>query len=136
MLSQDYVIGLVDGEGSFTVFPRRVGKYQKVELHFYVKMRKDELPLLKKLKIFFKCGRISLQKDRRENHQDCYRFEVGNTKDLKEKVIPVFKGRLESEKRKIDFNIFCKILRLVEKKQHLSPRGWKEIRKLKKKMHR
>ena len=71
MLSRDYIVGLVDGEGSFTVYLRKQGKYRKVELHFYLKMRKDELPLLKKVKKFFGCGYISLQKDRRKNHSDC-----------------------------------------------------------------
>jgi hypothetical protein len=136
MLSRDYIVGLVDGEGSFTAYLREKGKYRKVELHFYLKMRKDELPLLEKVKKFFGCGYISLQKDKRARHSDCYRYEVGNIKDLREKIIPVFKGRLQSTKRKKDFEIFCKILRKLERKEHLTPQGWKEIQKLKEKLHR
>jgi len=136
MLSRDYIVGLVDGEGSFTVYLRKQGKYRKVELHFYLKMRKDELPLLKKVKKFFGCGYISLQKDRRKNHSDCYRYEVGNIRDLKEKVIPIFREKLQSTKRKKDFEIFCEILKMVEKKKHLISEGWKKIERLKKKLHR
>jgi hypothetical protein len=136
MISKDYIIGLVDGEGSFTVFLRRVGKYRKAELHFYLKMRKEELPLLRKVKQFFDCGHISLQRDKRKNHSDCYRFEIGNIKELKEKVIPTFKGKLNSQRRRKDFEIFCRILRLVERKRHLTPNGWKNIEKLKNDMHK
>jgi len=99
-------------------------------------MRKDELPLLKKVKKFFGCGYISLQKDRRKNHSDCYRYEVGNIRDLKEKVIPIFREKLQSTKRKKDFEIFCEILKMVEKKKHLISEGWKKIERLKKKLHR
>ncbi len=136
MLTEDYVIGLTDGEGSFTVFQRKIGKYRKIECHFYVKMRKEEKELLERLKKFFGCGRVSFQKDKRRNHSDCYRYEVGNIKELRQKIIPVFKGRLLSKKRKKDFEIFCKILKLVESKAHLSEEGWERIKKLKGKMHR
>lgn len=136
MLSKDYVIGLVDGEGSFTVYLRKVGKYKKVEFHFYLKMRKDELPLLREVKKFFGCGYISLQRDKRKTHSDCYRYEIGNIADLKTKVIPLFKGKLKSKKRKKDLEIFCKILKIVEKKKHLTSRGWQKIKRLKKKLHR
>lgn len=136
MLSRDYIIGLVDGEGSFTVYLRKIGKYRKVEPHFYLKMRKDELSLLTKLKKFFGCGYISLQRDKRKTHSDCYRYEIGNMKDLEKKIIPFFRGRLQSEKRKKDFEIFCRILKIMEKKKHLTYDGWQEIKKLKEKMHR
>ena len=136
MLSKDYIIGLIDGEGSFTVFLRKVGKYRKVEPHLYIKMRKEELPLLKNVKKFFGCGWISLQKDKRKGHSDCYRFEIGSLKDLKNKVIPILKGQLKSIKRKKDFKIFERILKIMERKEHLTPLGWKKIKKLKQKLHR
>ena len=136
MLSKDYIIGLVDGEGSFTVFLRRRGKYRTVELHFYLKMREDELRLLRKVRKFFGCGKITFQKDRRRTHRNCYRFEIGNLKDLKEKVLPIFEKNLQSKKRRYDFKIFCQILKLVEKKKHLTLTGWKKIQKLKQLLHR
>jgi hypothetical protein len=135
-LTKDYIIGLVDGEGSFTVYLRKTGKYRKVECHFYIKLVEDDLRLLKKIRKTLNCGNIYLQRDKRKNHSDCYRFEVGNLKDIKEKIIPLFKGRLQSKKRKKDFEIFCRIVELVSEKKHLTLKGWKEIEKLKNKMHR
>lgn len=135
-LSRDYIIGLIDGEGSFTVFLRDDGKYRRVEMHFFLKMQEEELPLLRSVKSFFGCGYISFQKDKRRNHRNCYRYEVGSIKDLKEKVVPVCKGRLQSKKRKKDFEIFCRILEKVERKEHLTEKGWNEILKLKGYLHK
>ena len=49
-LSADYIVGLTDGEGCFYVetrVPNRTHK-ARVEMHFFIKLREDELPLLKK----------------------------------------------------------------------------------------
>ena len=45
MLSKEYIVGLTDGEGSFTVYLRPPSrKYQakhwRVECHYYLKLRK------------------------------------------------------------------------------------------------
>lgn len=57
MLSPDYIVGLTDGEGSFSIFlhpPRgkrgENTKYYRVEYHYYLKLREDELPLLQEVK--------------------------------------------------------------------------------------
>ncbi len=140
MLSEDYVVGLTDGEGSFTVYVRppkkqHGAKSYRFECHYYLKMREDELPLLKKLKKFFGCGRISFQKDKRKNHKDCYRFEVSNLENIKNRVIPLFKRNFpKSINRKRDFTIFCNIIGLLDKKQ--TKKGLKKIMKLKSEMHK
>lgn len=142
MLSEDYIIGLTDGEGSFSAYIRppkkeHGSKSYRVECHYYLKLREDELPLLKKVKKFFGCGRISFQKDKRENHRDCYRFEVSNLKDINNVIVPFF-GRklLYSSNRRRDFKIFCKIVSLVNEKAHQRENGLKKILKLKSQMHK
>ncbi|MBU4274817.1 LAGLIDADG family homing endonuclease [Patescibacteria group bacterium] len=83
MLSADYIVGITDGEGSFTVYPRppggsRGGKSYKMECHYYLKLQEDDLIILKKIKEFFGCGTIYFQRDKRENHTDCYRYEINH----------------------------------------------------------
>lgn len=93
MITANYIVGLTDGEGSFTALLRPAEKstwHNRVEPHYYIKLREEELPLLRKVKIFFGCGRISLQKDKRINHKDCYRYEVSNLRELKKVIIPFF----------------------------------------------
>ena len=140
MLSRDYIAGLVDGEGSFCVFIRRPAKSTwktRVECHFYVKMREDELLLLTMVRNFFGCGRISFQKEYRRNQRDNYRYQVSNVKDLNTVIIPFFeKNTLYSTPRRKDFGLFKKIVALVNTKAHKTKRGLATIQQLKSRMHR
>lgn len=138
-LSPDYMVGLVDGEGSFCVFLRQPAKETwrtRVECHFYIKMRHDELPLLEKVRNFFGCGRISFQKEYRVNQQNNYRFQVSNLKDLHSIIVPFFKThRLQSTARKKDFDLFCRIMKNMVEKNHKTDDGLNQIQQLKSQMH-
>lgn len=142
MLNPDYIVGLVDGEGSFTVYIRnldeqkRVKRRTKAEPRFYVKLVGKDKDILYKLKDFFGCGNVYFQKDIRPNHQNCYRYEVANRKDLKEKIIPFFqKHRLKLPSKRKDFYIFCELMKMIEKKEHLNNSGLKKMYQIKQKMH-
>lgn len=139
MLSSDYLIGLTDGEGSFCVFIRKPEKSTwkpRVECHFYIKMREDELPLLRKVRKSFGCGRISFQKEYRENQRDNYRYQVSNLQELNSVIVPFFRARyLHSAPRRKDFILFSRILRLVNDKKHKTDVGLAKIQKLKLQMH-
>jgi len=142
MLDPNYVVGLVDGEGSFTVHipnPRSKKKSQrraKIEPRFYLKLVAKDKEILYELKSFFGCGNVYSQKDTRKNHQDCYRYEVANRKDLREKIIPFFKEeRLRLKSKKKDFDLFCKIMKGIQEENHLSEEGLKELYSIKKEMH-
>ncbi len=140
MLSEDYIVGLTDGEGSFNIVIRSPKKARrnryKVECRYYVKMREDELPLLRKVEKFFGCGAVYHQKERRKNQRDCYRFEINDLKNLTGKVIPLFSKRfLLSTNRKRDFVLFSRIVKMVLKKEHLTDNGIKKILRLKSQMH-
>lgn len=97
MLNPDYIRGLVDGEGSFTVYVRNPWKEKKakrrvvVEPRFYIKLQEGDEEILKELKRYFKCGNVYFQKDKRKNHKNCYRYEVSNREDLQKTIIPFFK---------------------------------------------
>ena len=117
MLSEDYIVGLVDGEGSFYVrLNNDIRRRNKVELKFSVKLRHQDKEILDQLQTFFGCGKIYLQKDKRPNHVDCYRFEVNKKKEIIEKIIPFFeKNYPKIESRKKDFELFKEIANLSQK---------------------
>ena len=117
MISTDYIIGLVDGEGSFYVRVNNDPKRRnKIELKFSVKLRHQDKEILEEFKQFFDCGYIYLQKDDRPNHTDCYRFEVNNKKDIIDKIIPFFeKNSPKIQSRKRDFELFKTIAELSQK---------------------
>jgi hypothetical protein len=142
MLNANYVLGLVDGEGSFTVYvnnpeistarKRRV----RIEPKFYVKLVEEDKKILYEFQKFFSCGNVYYQKDSRTNHKDCYRFEVGSRKDIIESIIPFFSAnKLKFETKKRDFNIFCKIVESIKQNEHLTDQGLLKLFKLKQQMH-
>lgn len=142
MLNSDYIAGLVDGEGSFTAYIRnpddkKVTKRRvRAEPRFYVKITADDKSILYKLKQFFGCGNVYFQKDNRQNHQNCYRFEVSKRLDLENIIIPFFKKhKLKLSSKKKDFEIFCELIKRIGKGEHLITKGLRNLYRIKQKMH-
>jgi len=141
-LDPNYIVGLTDGEGSFTAYAKnpdslkQVKRRTKVEPRFFLKLIEKDKEILIKLKEYFGCGNVYFQVDNRVNHQNCYRYEVANRQDLEQIIIPFFERySLRLRSKKGDFEIFCKILKMVLNKEHLKESGLRKIYKLKQKMH-
>ena len=142
MLNSNYIIGLVDGERSFTVYIRNpdsnkiVKRRVKAEPRFYLKLVERDKSILYELKRFFRCGNVYFQRDKRKNHQNCYRYEVANRNNLENIIIPFFKKhRLKLTSKKNDFEIFCNIMKRIKNGEHLTDSGLKRLYKIKQKMH-
>ena len=135
MIDESYVLGLVDGEGSFNV---RINENDarrrraKIELKFSLKLRHQDKEMLGELQRFFGCGNVYIQRDKRANHSLCYRFEVQNKKEIVETIIPFFEQhppKLPSRKR--DFELF----RTIVQKTNDAVLNVDEIKQLKSQMH-
>lgn len=142
MFNSDYIVGLIDGEGSFTVYVRNpdikkeVKRRVKIEPRFYVKLIEKDKDILYKLKEFFRCGNVYFQRDTRKNHQNCYRFEVANRSDLENIIIPFFKKYpLRFKSKQKDFRIFCEIMEKIRKGDHLTESGLRNLYRIKQNMH-
>lgn len=142
MLNSDYIVGLVDGEGSFTVYIRNpnlekgIGRRVRAEPRFYLKLIEKDKALLYLLKEFFGCGNVYFQKDIRPNHQDCYRYEVANRDDLHKKIIPFFrKHKLQLASKRKDFGLFCALMEMIEDGVHLTESGLQRMYQIKQQMH-
>jgi len=132
MLNNEYILGLVDGEGSFNVRVNEIGRRAKVELKFSLKLRHQDKEILDELQKFFGCGNVYIQRDKRERHSLCYRFEVQNKKDIIDKIIPFFsQNSPKIPSRKRDFELFKEIVDLSTK----NPINFEKIQLLKEKMH-
>ncbi len=141
-LSPDYIVGLVDGEGSFTVYvrdpklPRTKLRRVTVEPKFYVKLIERDKLILEKVQKFFGCGSIYFQKDTRPNHQHCYRYEVFNRNDLVNTIIPFFsKHTLQFPSKRNDFELFCEMMNMIVRSDHLTEKGLEKLFAVKQKMH-
>ena len=143
MLNSNYIVGLIDGEGSFTVYIRNpdevkaVKRRVRAEPRFYIKLIEKDKDVLYELKDFFGCGNIYFQKDARPNHQNCYRYEATDRKDLRKVIIPFFKkNRLKLNSKRKDFKIFCDLMESIERGEHLTQSGLRKMYRIKEKMHR
>lgn len=141
MLKAEYITGLTDGEGSFTVYIFD-GKHTerqrraRIEPKFYLKLVEEDKDILYQLKQHFGCGNVYLQKDKRRNHKDCYRYEVTKREDLQKIIIPFFKANpVKFATKQRDFQIFCEIMAAIQKNKHLTSSGLAELYRLKQKMH-
>jgi hypothetical protein len=141
-LTSEYIVGLVDGEGSFTVYVRNPdatslrSRRVVVEPKFYLKLIERDREILEALKDFFGCGSVYFQKDTRPNHQNCYRFEVYRWDDLTNIIVPFFRKnqpRLVSKKN--DFEIFVQMMSLLNSGTHKTKNGLSKLFKLKQQMH-
>lgn len=142
MLNPEYVMGLVDGEGSFTVYLRNpdeekmIKRRVRAEPRFYLKLIERDKSILYELIDFFGCGNVYYQKDTRRNHQNCYRYEVANREDLRKVIIPFFERyRLKLASKRKDFEIFRRLMRMIEENRHLTSEGLRKMYKIKQKMH-
>ena len=142
MINKDYIVGLVDGEGSFTVYIRNPDSKEKVkrrvvaEPKFYLKLIEKDKKILYELQRFFVCGKVYFQKDTRPNHQNCYRFEMVRRDDLLNKIIPFFKeNKLQLESKKKDFKLFCELVKRIQKGEHLKKNQLRKLYKIKQLMH-
>lgn len=136
-LSPDYVVGLVDGEGSFTFrLDANPNRRNRMEARFYLKLRAEDKSLLDALKIFFDCGKVYEQKDRRPGHSLCFRYEIGNKSDLREIIVPFFqKFPLKSPSKLRDFEAFCKAMEIVFAGEHFTEEGIDKLTAIKQLMH-
>jgi hypothetical protein len=134
-VSNDYVVGLTDGEGCFYVNIWKSSAYRAgagVQLHFHLKMQERDRELLEMVRNTIGCGAVYFQKEQRANHCQCYRYTVSAKRDILDTVIPFFKRYpLQSASKRANFEIFCRIADLVQQGKHLTVEGLEEIRALK-----
>ena len=131
-LDASYVVGLVDGEGSFNVRVNRQRRRARVELKFSLKLRYQDKEMLDSLQHFLGCGKVYIQRDDRKNHSLCYRFEVQNKKQIVEQIIPFFdKNPPKIPSRYRDFELFKQIVELSSKE----PIDLEKIEQIKSQMH-
>tara|TARA_Y100000310_G_C20344944_1_gene651571 strand:+ start:183 stop:692 length:510 start_codon:yes stop_codon:yes gene_type:complete len=133
MLNKNYVLGLIDGEGSFNarINPGKTRR-AKVELKFSVKLRHQDRNILDALQTFFGCGNVYIQRDKRKNHSLCYRYEVQSKEDIMQKIIPFFEENSPKiPSRKNDFELFKQIAILAQKE----PVDFEKIKQFLEEMH-
>lgn len=133
-LNPYYLVGLVDGEGCFSVTfnKHKANRLLEVRLIFEIELRADDKEILERVKETLNCGNIYyLDYKKYSKWQPHYKYKVSNIKDISEKIIPFFKKYPLQAKKKLSFDLFRKVAEMMLKKQHLTIEGIKQIQSLK-----
>ncbi len=152
MISDDHIVGFVEGEGCFSVAielytdrkPRKTGhKYRqkkpangfRVAPTFRINIREDDRPILEEIRKRLGVGEIYIQnKEKYRNCRNTAHYYVQTFSDLL-KVRDFFRQQTFYTKKGKDFELWCKVLDLMEKKQHLTPEGFTTICEIRSQMN-
>lgn len=130
-LSDDWIVGFVDGEGCFSVGQSKNSKLRfghQIQAEFTVVQHVRDIQLLHKLKKHFGCGSVA------QNHGDRYHYRVKNLEHLLTIIIPFFeKHKLQTNKRH-QLTVFKEICLGLEAKKHFTKEGYDELLKLKQRL--
>src|SRR3984893_2933839 len=126
VLNPDFVTGLTDAEGCFSVVIRKnnKAKFKKnVGLRFQIQMLQNETELLKMVKLFFGCGVLYYSNDGFVSVS----FGVQDFSSIKNKIIPHFLEYPLRGTKYLDFLAFKEAFEIIDKKEHLSQEGINKI---------
>jgi hypothetical protein len=126
-----YLAGFADGEGSFNFSFRPRTDYRmpwRVSACFNIS-QKDKV-ILALFKRHLQCGTMRARPD------GVWYFEVNNLNAIRENVIPFFRrfGFLSAKKKK-DFQIFQRVVSLMNNDEHLTKEGIATILRLRNEMN-
>ena len=132
-LNAEWITGFVDGEGCFHVgISRHEGMSVGVQVlpEFTVVQHERDAQLLHAIKAYFGCGVV------RKNHGDRMAYRVRERKQLNERIVPFFEEHPLRSRKRVDFEKFRDVLRLMEQDEHLTEDGVGKIRRIAEQMNR
>jgi len=135
-----WIVGFVDGEGCFTVsffkHPKsRLRLKWQVFPEFVITQSIESKEALEKIHEFFGCGGIYLNKRYDNHHYHLAKYVVRNRQDLLKKIIPFFESHPLKTTKKKNFQYFARIVRMMDKGEHLNKKGLEKIQTLTTKMN-
>lgn len=119
-----WLAGFVDGEGCFLLYNKNRKGVPICCGRFIIALRKDDLPILDKIKRFLGCGRIYLD-DKRARSRPQAKYVIYHSADLKQVVIPLFEKYSLRAKKARDFVIWKQAVELLVE---IKSRKWKSVR--------
>lgn len=136
-LHPQYVVGFVDGEGSFSVSIYRDEAMRNkifVRPEFEIEVRADDREILKRIQKTLGCGKIYKCNYERYGWYPHVKYKVSRLDEISEVLIPFLeKYPLQAKKAKI-FYYFKQIIRKRMNGKHLTKEGVEEIIKLRDKI--
>jgi LAGLIDADG DNA endonuclease family protein len=136
---EQWVVGFVDGEGCFSVSIFRNSRTKigwQVQPEFVVVQGARSVQVLHELEAFFGCGSVTVNR-RHDNHrEDLYRYVVKRLDELSDRIIPFFEDHPLRTAKTDDFTKFASIVRMMNRRLHLSNEGMTSIAEIVQTMNR
>lgn len=129
-----WLAGFVDGEGCFSVSVLK-SKFTKtglsVALAFILSQHSRDKSLLNRLIAFFGCGRI-----KPDNRSPNVYYVVNKFSDIASKIVPFFVQYPLLGVKSLDFVDFCRVVEIMQAKEHLTSQGVKQVGLIKEGMNK
>ncbi len=126
-ISDDFLIGFVEGEGCFYVgiVPAKTATFGWQVIPFFkVSQNPSGKVILDKLKSRLECGYIK-RNDVSTSSDKTLAYVVRDLTQLYDKVLPFLDGKLYIKRK--SFDQFSKIVHMMYRKEHLSKEGFLQI---------
>lgn len=133
-----WLSGFVDGEGCFSV---SVHRNDTLKLgwqpfpEFAISQSINDIVLLRRIKDFFLCGKVVVNKRSDNHHSDMCKYSVKDIKSLSTIIIPFFNNYTLKTRKRFEFMRFCEILKLIKEKEHLRLSGLEKIARITQEMN-
>lgn len=130
----NWLAGFTSGEGCFliSIFKSKTLIGNAVKLRFSLTQHSRDTELMKSLVDYLSCGRYVAAPEG-YNHGE---FIVSKLSDITKIIIPFFEKYPIKGKKSLDFQDFCKVAQIMEKKNHLTSKGLDQINLIKSGMNR
>lgn len=125
-----FITGFTDAEGSFTIALDYNTKRQlnwRVQAKYQISLHIRDLVILEEIYSYFGVGSIG------KSENMCY-YSVSSLKDLNNIIIPHFLNYPLVTQKYSDFILFSKVIKIMNKKGHLTTEGLNEIVNIKSSM--
>ena len=130
VLDPFFITGFSDGEASFIIsvnYNENSALKWQVKAAFQIGLHINELPLLLEIKKFFNgTGHLNF-----DYNKGVAKFIVSKMEDLINNIIPHFNSFPLLTQKHVDFILWCKIIKKIKNKEHLSIEGLTEILNIK-----
>lgn len=128
-----YVIGFIDGEGSFSV---SIGRHKtlrsgiEIRPEFEIELRNDDREILERIVVTIGCGKIYDCSYERYGWYPHAKLKIGSTHDMVEYLFPLLDRYPLQAKKAKSYRLFREIVLMMRQKLHLTKDGLGKIQLL------
>nr|QCW06929.1 hypothetical protein [Drechslerella brochopaga] len=128
-----WLAGFTSAEGCFMIQINKSSTHNigfQTSLKFQITQHARDIDLMNKLIEYLGCGYYKLRPDKSAGD-----FIVSKFSDINEKIIPFFKLYPIVGVKALDFSDFCKVAEIIKTNDHLTEKGFEQIKLIKSNMN-